>query len=242
MKDQNNRENKSLLTEKDFLKSLNAYAEELSKADGDYTDIFDRPGYGLEIIFDALLIWTFNVKVRRPWKFFGEETSEVNEVFQRSVRSHIANCHLAASLIEPKPDQLMAIEEELRYYNRDISTPEDVIWARSIYDWEESEGEYPVYLETRSLSASLYTTVSPDEDAALISRYIRGFEGQESELASIERRYQMFLDGASGEEPAWLDEVFLVGEPVVLLDGVVLSDEERRWILKAATDLLPDVY
>jgi len=242
VKDQNNRENKSLLTEKDFLKSLNAYAEELSKADGDYTDIFDRPGYGLEIIFDALLIWTFNVKVRRPWKFFGEETSEVNEVFQRSLRSHIANPYLADSLIEPKPDQRMDIEEELRYYNRDISTPEDVIWARSIYDWEEPEGEYPVYLETPSLSESLYKTVSPDEDAALISRYIRWFEGQESELASIERRYQMFLDGASGEEPAWLDEVFLVGEPVVLLNGVVLSDEERRWILKAATDLLPDVY
>ena len=242
MKDQNNRENKSLLTEKDFLKSLNAYAEELSKADGDYTDIFDRPGYGLEIIFDALLIWTFNVKVRRPWKFFGEETSEVNEVFQRSLRSHIANPYLADSLIEPKPDQRMDIEEELRYYNRDISTPEDVIWARSIYDWEEPEGEYPVYLETPSLSESLHKTVSPDEDAALISRYIRWFEGQESELASIERRYQMFLDGASGEEPAWLDEVFLVGEPVVLLNGVVLSDEERRWILKAATDLLPDVY
>ena len=241
MKDQNNQENKRLLAKENLLNRLNAYAEELSKADGDYTDIFDRPGYGLEIIFDALLIWTFNVKVHKPWKFFGVETSEVNEVFQRAIRSHIANRHLASSLIQPNPDQLMAIEEELRYYNRDISTPEDVVWARSIYDWEESEGEYPVYLEAHSSSENLKRIVAADENAVLISRSISGFEGQESELASISRRYEMFLDGASGEEPAWLQDVVLVNEPVVLFDGVVLADRERRWLLQAASELLPSV-
>jgi len=241
MSDQKRNENRPPLAREEPLQRLTAYADLLSKADGDYSNIFDSPGEGLEIIFDAILVWTFNVKVRRPWKIFGEETSEVFEVFQRSIRSHIATSQLASSLIDSKPDQFIDIEEELRYYNPDIWAPEDVGWPRSIYDWEECDGDWPVFLQTESSSENLKRIVAADEKAVLISRYISGFEGRESELASIRRRHEMFLDGASGEEPAWLRDVVLVNEPVLLFDGVVLSDEDRRWLLQAASELLPSV-
>ena len=239
MSDQNSNENRHPPAREGLLQRMTAYADRLSKADGNYSDIFANPGEGLEIIFDAILVWTFNVKVRRPWKIFGEETSEVFEVFQRSIRSHIATSQLASSLIDSKPDQFIDIEEELRYYNPDIWAPEDVGWPRSIYDWEECDGDWPVFLQTESSSENLKRIVAADENAVLISRSISGFEGRESELASIRRRHEMFLDGASGEEPAWLRDVVLVNEPVLLFDGFELSREESQWLLEEAATLLP---
>ena len=240
MENLNNTEYRDHQGRRAILKRLEIYAKHLHKMSGDYGEVFDSPDHGLEFIFDGLLTWTFNVKVRRPWRILGTVTDEKHEIFQRSIRSHITTSHLAEALIDPKLDQSLGIECELVDYFHNIDGPDHVFWPRSIYDLEKDDGDWPDFLQTDSSSANLDIIVAPDEAAVLISRSIKGFEGREGQLASIHRRKEAFLDGSSWEQDAWLRDVILKSSPTVLFDGVELSAEDQRWLLEKAAELLPN--
>ena len=86
----------------DSLEALHQYAEEVRKAQYDYSHIFESLGHGLEVVFDGVVTWTFDVKVRRPWRLLGIVTDEKHQIFQRGIRTHIVTATLADELINPK--------------------------------------------------------------------------------------------------------------------------------------------
>ena len=97
----------------DSLEALHQYAEEVRKAQYDYSHIFESLGHGLEVVFDCVVTWTFDVKVRRPWRLLGIVTDEKHQIFQRGIRTHIVTAALADELINPKIDRSLSLAEEL---------------------------------------------------------------------------------------------------------------------------------
>ena len=222
----------------DLLESVNRYAEEVQKAEFDYSGFFDRPGHGLEVIFDGVFTWSFSVKVRKPWRVFGTITQEKHQIFQRKIRSHIVTAELAEELANPLLDRSLSVVEELSTYNFQLAWPDQVSWPLSVYNWEDDENEEIDFQILDSSAASLWSMIAPEEDEVLVSRSIEGFEGQESGLVSSYRRKQAFLDGSAWEENASLETVTLVNEPKILLDGLELSVIDCRDLLKRVIDIL----
>ena len=222
-----------------LLESVNRYAEEVRKAEFDYSGVFDRPGHGLEVIFDGVFTWSFSVKVRKPWRVFGTITQERHQIFQRKIRSHIVTAALAEELANPLLDRSLSVVEELSTYNFQLAWPDQVSWPLSVYNWEDDENEEIDFQILDSSAASLWSMVALEEDEVLVSRSIEGFEGQESRLAAIHRRKHAFLDGSAWEEDASLEIVTLVNEPKILLDGVELPVTDSTVILENVANLLP---
>ena len=223
----------------DSLEALHQYAEEVRKAQYDYSHIFESLGHGLEVVFDCVVTWTFDVKVRRPWRLLGIVTDEKHQIFQRDIRTHIVTAALADELINPKIDRSLSLAEELSTYNFQIEAPDQVTWPRSIHDWDDNKSVYVNFQILDTSANNLRSIVAPDEDGVLVAKSIIGFEGQEETLASIHRRKQAFLDGSVWEEEAELKAVTLVSEPKILFDGGELSVSDRRELLKSAQTLLP---
>jgi len=190
-------------------------------------------------VFDGVLTWTFDVKVRRPWRLLGTVTDEKHQIFQRDIRTHIVTAALADELINPKIDRSLSLAEELSTYNFQIEAPDQVTWPRSIHDWDDNKSVYVNFQILDTSANNLRSIVAPDEDGVLVAKSIIGFEGQEETLASIHRRKQAFLDGSVWEEEAELKTVTLVSEPKILFDGGELSVSDRRELLKSAQTLLP---
>ena len=71
-----------------------------------------------------------------------------------------------------------------------------------------------------------------------VSLSILGFEGGESDLASVSRWNVMFLDGYSGEADPELNTISIVKEPTLLLNGEVISREQTNSVLLRAGELL----
>ena len=223
----------------DSLEALKNYAEQVRKADYDYSHIFESLGHGLEVVFDCVVTWTFDVKVRKPWRLLGIVTDEKHQIFQRGIRTHIVTATLADELINPKINRSLSLAEELSAYNFQIEAPDQVTWPRSIHDWDDNESVYVNFQVLDTSANNLRSIVAPDEDGVLVAKSIIGFEGQEETLASIRRRKQAFLDGSVWEEEAELKAVTLVSEPKILFDGGELSVSDRRELLKNAQTLLP---
>lgn len=223
----------------DLLESVNRFAEEVRKAEFDYSEVFDRPGRGLEVVFDGVFTWSFSVKVRKPWRVFGTITQERHQIFQRKIRSHIVTAALAEELANPLLDQSLSVVEELSTYNFQLAWPDQVSWPLSVYNWEDDENEEIDFQILDSSAASLWSMIALEEDEVLVSRSIEGFEGRESGLASIHRRKQAFLDGSAWEEDASLETVTLVNESQILLDGLELSVTDSRVLLENVANLLP---
>ena len=180
--------------------------------------------------------------MRKPWTLFGVETEEEQQVFCRGMRTHVVTSHLAADLLSPIDGSLLSIEEDHVAYNDSISGPDQPSWPRAVFDWEEDDGDSPDFLRTDSSSDNLKKLVAPDEDMVLVSRSIKGFEGHEETLSSIKRRKEAFLDGTAWPEDANFVGIELRGEPKVLLTGEELHNEDRRWLLRGASRLLPAAY
>jgi hypothetical protein len=227
------------MTRKLLRASLLGYARELHAAHYDYSPILSDSGHGLEIVFDGLVEWSLNVKVRRAGSFFGVETKEHHEIFCRGIRTHIVSSSLAKDLLESREDVALAIEEDHIVYNDRLYGPDVVSWPNSIYDREKAEGDAPEFLQTNSTTQNLKLIVAPDEDAVLISRYIKGFEGHETSLASIRRRKEAFRDGSEWYEDPLLEGIELKGEAKVLFNGEIILGDDRRWLLRNASRLFP---
>jgi hypothetical protein len=223
----------------DSLEALKNYAEQVRKADYDYSHIFESLGHGLEVVFDCVVTWTFDVKVRRPWRLLGIVTDEKHQIFQRDIRTHIVTAALADELINPKIDRSLSLAEELSAYNFQIEAPDQATWPRSIHDWDDNESVYVNFQVLDTSTNNLRSIVASDEDGVLVAKSIMGFEGQEETLASIHRRKQAFLDGSVWEEEAELKTVTLVSEPKILLNDVEVSVADRRELLKSVAGLLP---
>lgn len=219
--------------------SLIRYARDLHNAQHNYHQILSGYGQGLEIVFDGLVEWSLNVKVRRARTFFGIETREHHEIFCRSIRTHIVSSSLAEDVLESREDIDLSIEEEHIVYNDRLYGPDTVSWPKSIYDWEKDDGDDPKFIQTNSSSENLKLIVGADEDAVLLSRFIKGFEGQEASLASVRRRMEAFRDGSVWPEDARLESIKLRGDAHVLLDGELIIGEERRYILRNASRAFP---
>jgi hypothetical protein len=221
------------------LKALSQYAEEVRKAQYDYSQIFESTGYGLEVVFDGVFTWSFSVKVRKPWRVFGTITQEKHQIFQRDIRTHIVTDALAEELTNPLLDRSLSVSEELSDDSFQLAWPDQVGWPLSIHDWEDDSSEYIAFQSLDCSAKNLRLMVASSEDEVLVSRSIEGFEGQEGRLASIHRRKQPFLDGSAWEDHPTLESVTLVSEPKILFDGDVLSVRDRRELLESAQTLLP---
>jgi len=219
--------------------SLLSYARELRDAQQNYHLILSNYGHGLEIVFDGLVEWSLNVKVRKTGTLFGVETKERHKIFCRSIRTHVVSSSLAQHILKPGGDSWLPIEEDDIIYNEHIYGPDQVSWPHSIFDWREDDGDSPEFLQTDTSSESLKLMVAADEDAVLLSRSIDGFEGKEDVLASIRRRKEAFRDGSVWQEDALLVGIELRGEVHVLFDDELIIGEDRRWLLRNASRLFP---
>ena len=139
----------------DLLESVNRYAEEVRKAEFDYSGIFDRPGHGLEVIFDGVFTWSFSVKVRKPWRVFGTITQEKHQIFQRGIRTHIVTAALAEELANSSLDQSLSVVEELSTHSFQLAWPNQVSWPLSVYNWEDDETEKVVMEAIKNLGEDL---------------------------------------------------------------------------------------
>ena len=223
----------------DALEGLKDYAEGVRKADYDYFHIFDSLGHGLEVVFDGVVTWSFDVKVRRPWRLLGIVTDEKYQIFQRDIRTHVVTAEFAKELANPMLDRSLSVSQELSDYNGRLAWPDQVSWPSSIYDWEGEESERIDFQILDFRAENLQSIVASSEDEVLVSRSITGFEGHEAELVSINRLKQAYLDGSAWEDHPKLDSVTLVSEPKIFFNDVELSVADQRNCLKRAAELLP---
>lgn len=195
----------------------------------------DRPyGTGIEIVFDGLCEWSYQVKVKRPWRLFGEHTYEVFLIYEKELRAPLATSSLAAELAAAKVGRHIsfAIDEYVDAFNYDLTTPENVGWVVG----EDEPPDYPFSIFSLGQHVE---QLSKLEGGSLVSRCIKGFEGKENELVYIDRVLKFAL---YGEGDAKLGLIIPSVAPRVSIDGELLPASETNVFLKCAEDLLPEEW
>ena len=222
------------MTTDKYLEPLEEWADALRRLETQHHSYKDHNGTGIEIVFDGLCEWTYNVKVRRPWRLFGQDTRELFLIYEKGLRVPLATSGLAADLVASKVGSHVSDELD-RYvdsFNRDFATPEDVGWTNGE---DESPPDYPF---SAFSWAEHSEQLSKLKGGSFVSRYIMGFEGKENDLVYINRQ-RNFSDF---EENAELGRIFPSVSPRVSIDGVLIEASETTDLFKLASQLLPEEW
>ena len=214
-----------------YAERLEAWADSIRRQDTLHHRA-DRPyGTGIEIVFDGLCEWSYQVKVKRPWRLFGEHTREVFLIYEKELRAPLATSILAAELVAAKVGRPIssALDEYVDAFNYDLTNPEDVGWVVG----EDDPPDYPFSIFSWGQHVE---QLSKLEGGSFVSRYIKGFEGKENELVYIDRLHKFAI---YGEGDAELGRIFPAVSPRVSIDGVLIEVSETTDLLKLASELLP---
>ena len=191
---------------------------------------------GVEVVLDGLCEWSYPVKVKRPWKLFGQYTREVFLIYETEIRAPLGDSSLAAELLAAevgKPITPVTNFAHLAFYVRSfdysVTTPEVLVenngppdFPFSKFSWHEDAGR-----------------LGELEKGSFVSRYIEGFEGKENELVYIYRRNNF---RSSMEEDAVLDFIIPSVVPRLSIDGELVEASETMRLLRLAVDLLPEEW
>lgn len=195
---------------------------------------------GVEVVLDGLCEWSYPVKVKRPWKLFGQYTREVYLIYETEIRVPLGDSSLAAELLAAEVGKPITpvtnfahLADYVISFNYEMTTPEYVGWVLgeddgppdfpfSKFSWQEDAGR-----------------LGELEKGSFVSRYIEGFEGKENELVYIYRRNNF---RSSMEEDAVLDFIIPSVAPRLSIDGELVEASETMSLLRLAVDLLPEEW
>ena len=220
-----------------YAKALSAWARKIT---GSYFDSFEEkdPNDGLRVRLDAIFNWAYRVKVRRSGKLFGKETLEIHGVWEANQSFPIVSSLAASELVDVSlgfPLVWLARDIEAYGWDYDLVGCADNKWAKPI---EDLIGDWPDYRELDLNESFWHERPLPIDHGDKVSRSILGFEGQESNLASIHRWNVMYLDGYSGEADAELNSIQIVEAPTFRLDGEIIPKGQVNSVLLRASELL----
>jgi len=202
-------------------------------------DLFDlwESKEGLKIELIGVYHWAYRVKVRRPWKFFGKETLELHGIFESGQSFPIIDSMSAEELIDATLGTLL------------VWLPRNIVENNWVYgltycdhaDWSDffggGDSESPFFRGLDLDEETWSRNPLPFRDGDKVSRYILGFEGEETTLASIHYWNNMFLDGASGPADGEINTIKLLSPPVLKLNNETVPDVQVKPVLTRAAQL-----
>jgi len=202
-------------------------------------DLFDlwESKEGLKIELIGVYHWAYRVKVRRPWKFFGKETLELHGIFESGQSFPIIDSMSAEELIDATLGTLL------------VWLPRNIVENNWVYgltfcdhaDWSDffggGDSESPFFRGLDLDEETWSRNPLPFRDGDKVSRYILGFEGEETTLASIHYWNNMFLDGASGPADGEINTIKLLSPPALKLNNETVPDVQVKPVLTRAAQL-----
>ena len=215
---------------------LEAWAVAVRQGETSHHNFTESQRTGVEVVLDGLCEWSYPVKVKRPWKLFGQYTREVFLIYETEIRTPLGDSSLAAELLAAevgKPITPVTNFAHLAFYVRSfdysVTTPEVLVedngppdFPFSRFSWDED-----------------VVRLGELEKGSFVSRYIEGFEGKENELVYIYRRNNF---RSSMEEDAVLDLIIPSVAPRLSIDGELVEASETMSLLRLAVDLLPEEW
>jgi len=202
-------------------------------------DLFDlwESTEGLKIELIGVYHWAYRVKVRRRWKLFGKETLELHGIFESGQSFPIIDSMSAEELIDATLGTLL------------VWLPRNIVENNWVYgltycdhaDWSDffggGDSESPFFRGLDLDEETWSRNPLPFRDGDKVSRYILGFEGEETTLASIHYWNNMFLDGASGPADGEINTIELLSPPVLKLNNETVPDVQVKPVLTRAAQL-----
>jgi hypothetical protein len=222
------------MTSDKYSERLETWAEAVRERTTEHHRFTESQRTGIEVVLDGLCEWSYPVKVKRPWKLFGQYTREVYFIYETEIRVPLGDSSLAAELLAAeigKPITPVTNFAHLAFYVRSfdysVTTPEVLVenngppdFPFSKFSWHEDAGR-----------------LGELEKGSFVSRYIEGFEGKENELVYIYRRNNF---RSSMEEDAVLDFIIPSVVPRLSIDGTLVEASETMDLLRLAVDFLPE--
>ena len=217
--------------------ALIAWAEKVATP---YFDSFEEKDSndGLRVELDAIFNWVYQVKVKRPWSLMGKETLEIHGIWETDQSFPIISGLAATELVDVSlgfPLLWLARDIQAHSWDYDLVGCADNKWAKPMRD---EDGYGPDYRELDLNEEFWHEDPIPIAHGDKVSLSILGFEGEESDLASVSRWNVMFLDGYSGEADPELNTINIVKEPTLLLNGEIIPKEQVNSVLLRAGELL----
>ena len=224
------------MTSDKYSERLETWAEAVRERTTEHHRFTESQRTGIEVVLDGLCEWSYSVKVKRPWKLFGQYTREVFLIYETEIRAPLGDSSLAAELLAAevgKPITPVTNFAHLAFYVRSfdysVTTPEVLVenngppdFPFSKFSWHEDAGR-----------------LGELEKGSFVSRYIEGFVGKENELDYIYRRNNF---RSSMEEDAVLDLIIPSVAPRLSIDGELVEASETMSLLRLAVDLLPEEW
>ena len=204
-------------------------------------DFFIVPSIPEELVvqFSGIFIWEYKVRVRRPWKFFGENTVRLHGVYHKDASFPVLDSSSASELIKAErysSSKVLALSIESLLDN--LGDPSDVPvqkpWWHELDSVKSAHGDKSKYVTLDLADESWLDSLSDLENDVWVSKQIVGYEGEEENLASILE----WQDGRIDLGPS-LDSIFLTSKPIIKLGGHPLPDASIIPVLRKAEELLP---
>ena len=223
------------MTTDKYSERLEAWAVAVRQGETSHHNFTESQRTGVEVVLDGLCEWSYPVKVKRPWKLFGQNTREVFLIYETEIRAPLGDSSLAAELLAAEVGKPITpvtnfahLADYVTSFDYGVTTPEVLLvendglsdFPFSKFSWHEDAGR-----------------LKELEKGSFVSRYIEGFEGKENELVYIYRRNNF---RSSMEEDAVLDFIIPSVVPRLSIDGTLVEASETMDLLRLAVDFLPE--
>lgn len=223
------------MTSDKYSERLAAWAEAVRERATEHHRFTESQRTGIEVVLDGLCEWSYSVKVKRPWKLFGQYTREVFLIYETEIRAPLGDSILAAELLAAEVGKPITpvtnfahLADYVTSFDYGVTTPEVLLvendgapdFPFSKFSWHEDAGR-----------------LAELEKGSFVSRYIEDFEGKENELVYIYRRNNF---RSSMEEDAVLDFIIPSVVPRLSIDGTLVEASETMDLLRLAVDFLPE--
>jgi len=219
-----------------YSERLEAWSDAVRQRDTEHHIWTESGRTGVEVVLHGLCEWSYQVKVKRPWKLFGQYTREVFLIYETEIRVPLGDSSLAAELLAAEVGKPITpvtnfahLADYVTSFDYGVTTPEVLVeddgppgFPFSKFSWDEDAGR-----------------LGELEKGSFVSRYIEGFEGKENELVYIYRRNNF---RSSMEEDAVLDFIIPSVAPRLSMDGELVETSETMDLLRLAVDLLPEEW
>ena len=179
---------------------------------------------GLWVIFNCVFEYSYNVKVRRSWRFSSELTKEKNYTYEEDVEVPVVSSDVALELIGAKANSDLT---SLAY-----CINEHFGWRRHALPSEHSSSSCFDPLKVQNLEK----IASRFEESTIIGRSIVGYEGNEQVLSSVKKRRDF-----QGAELPNLDSVIFTSSPKFMINGQPIADEKIKAYLLKASETFPEI-
>lgn len=231
--------------DKENLASLEKWSQHVQESrdgieQGD-DDFFVVPSIPEELIvrFSGIFIWEYNVRVRHPRKFFGENTVRLHGVYHKDVSFPVLDSASASELSKAEKYSsskalALSIESLLNNLGNPSYVPVQKPWWHELDSVKSKNGDNGKYVTLDLADESWLESLADLEDDVWVSQHIVGYEGEEEDLVSILE----WQDGRCDFGPN-LNSIFFTSKPIIKIGGHPLPDASIIPVLRKAEELLP---